>query len=142
MGVVRRSIVAAGVNVTPVPPSWPERDRVRYTARPATAGGSPIRALKATITTDRPGKRASASAAPAGRPIRHETRSAVSVTPSDRATISPRTASPLRIRVSAAVNALSCGMPLLSCAHYPRTLDCGQDRERSEEHTSELQSLM
>ena len=75
-------------------------------ASPATTGGRPISALAITTTPARPGNRASASTAPRGRPTRAAMRSAVSVTRSDRRTISTSTGSPFQIIDSAKPKAL------------------------------------
>ena len=61
-------------------PSGPARDNSRYTIRPTTTGGSPMRAFNATINVCRPGKRVIAISAPSGRPITAAARTAVRLT--------------------------------------------------------------
>src|SRR6056297_3381486 len=82
-------------------PSGPALDSIRYTNSPTTTGGSPISALSSTVTAPRPRKRNAPTTAPRGRPIRQAMATAVSVTRSDRRTISLRSRSHVRIRPSA-----------------------------------------
>ena len=96
-------IIAEGLNKRPNPPKGPERDNNRKNVNPTTTGGRPISALIATIATDRPGKRDTASKAPKGRPISAARHTAVKVTRRDRATIPKNTGSRRMISARASI---------------------------------------
>lgn len=90
IGRIRRAcamIIAAGVNKIPRSPSGPERDSRRYTAKPTTTGGNPMKALTSTTTAPRPENSVSARSAPSGSPSKAASPTADRLTASDSLTI-------------------------------------------------------
>ena len=69
--------IAAGVNSRPSGPNGPERESKRYTTRPTTTAGRPMKAFSTATTTWRPGKEPVATSAPNGKPNRHPAATAV-----------------------------------------------------------------
>ena len=89
IGAIKRvcaMIIAVGVYSRPRMPSGPDFDNIRYTQRPTTTGGNPMRALMTTMITGRPQKDLIASRAPKGMPIRAAKNPAISYTCNDKAT--------------------------------------------------------
>jgi len=74
----------------PRPPSGPDRDRSRYSARPTMTGGSPSSALAKIIRARRPGKEYTAKAAPSSKPNKVARTVAYRLTPRERVTIRAR----------------------------------------------------
>ena len=98
-------IIAIGVNNKPRVPSGPARESTRYTIRPTTTGGRPIKAFKRTTIVVLPGNRKTARAAPNGKPIKLAARTAAKLTCKDKTTISAKLPSKFKIREKAAANA-------------------------------------
>ena len=122
--------IAGGVNSSPYWPSGPARDSNRYTTSPTTTGGSPINALSRTTKACRPGKRATATAAPIGNASSVANSTALRLTFRLSATISIKLLSHDVIRPSAPHSASanvfrepSCGPPSWSGA--TALLRCG-----------------
>src|ERR1041385_4540051 len=94
-------IIAVGVNNSPNTPSGPERERSRYTTKPTTTGGRPIRALRTMAAVRRPGKCKSATAAPNGKPMIAAPATPVRLIRTDSRTISSSPASSRTISLRA-----------------------------------------
>ena len=86
--------IAPGVKRMPQEPSGPARESSRYTTRPTTTEGRPSRAFITTITARRPGKLATATAAPSGSPIAQASTAEARLTPMERTTMRRNSASP------------------------------------------------
>ena len=93
--------IAAGVYRISQPPRGPLRQSSSVTKSPTTTGGRPIPVLTALTTRPRPGKRDSASAAPAGIPINSEISVALADTWSERRRIAHTSPSPPNSSASA-----------------------------------------
>ena len=86
-------IIASGVKSRPYEPKGPARDSSRYTSKPTTTGGKPMKLFKTAITNERPGKGRRAISAANGRPINVAIKTADVLIFRDSTTISIRSES-------------------------------------------------
>ena len=105
-------IMAAGVNSSPKTPNGPERDKSRYTIKPTTTGGKPIRAFKVAITKRRWRNRRMANHVPKGRATAEAITKALKLTCKDLTVISIRSAS--RDHISRNASAIPAHISLMS----------------------------
>jgi hypothetical protein len=90
-------IIAVGEYNKPSQPNGPDRDRFRYTIKPTTTGGSPIRAFTMTTSVFLKIKLLMARIAPKGKPIKQDRTNEVKLTRIERDNISSKSESRLNI---------------------------------------------